>query len=142
MWLEIVAVLAIVIAFLLGTWMGTRSSSSTMSAAKLLWESAQSSLQDRSQTLLLQEELRRSLSRLEESSSAMEKATDLASSRSEKLTAVVDSLDQRSGMVFEALNGGVVLRRGQLQEQVSMGTEVRRAEAFRVSRGLSESAPD
>ena len=146
MWQAIVVVFAVLgllaavtLSFRMGLRTGETSSSSTMTAAKMLWDTASKILEDQSRQHAFLESLQRRLSEIEEHAKAMALASSRSAIEAKSLTTAVTELDTRTGMVFEALNGGVVLKRGQLQEQVAMGMELRRAEELKVSRGLDSS---
>lgn len=136
------AVAAAILSFRTGLRTGETSSSSTMTAAKMLWDTATKVLEDRRQSEAFLEELQRRLSEVEKHSKQMAETSHRSAQEAAALRQTVAELDQRTGMVFEALNGGVVLKRGQLQEQVAMGVELRRAEELKVSRGLVSSPSD
>ena len=105
--------------FTVGWRMGRSSSTSTMTAAKELWGAASDQLGIRSSANTIAERLAESNLLLR---SLIEKTkTEGAETRESisTLRATVETLDEYSGAIFQALNNGVVLHRGKLQEQVS-----------------------
>lgn len=160
MWLALASVVVATAAFLTGWWAGTMSSRSTMTAAKVLWGAAESrtSFEQASRSLI--EEANRSAKETAERAQSAasgilrsvetleqinKRTTDQVAHMGQAVEALstrVSSLDERTGLVFEAMNAGLVLKRGQLQEQVSAGMELRTASNLRASRGIASTSPD
>lgn len=105
--------------FTVGWRMGTLSSTSTMTAAKEMWSAARDEMGIRSSANTIAERLAESNQLLR---SLIERTTKEGTETRESIStlrATVETLDEYSGAIFQALNNGVVLHRGKLQEQVS-----------------------